>query len=230
MDNDPYFRSPSPSLRGTSPILRPFALAGSVNSLSSSMGGSPALPTAHEDARESDDHDSEGPTILEIGPSPARPVQEGESGISMSSPTKRGLRIHQDSSSTLNSSSKKRDVAAPPAEPPHDSHQQTSSPSAKRPERPQYTQYTSSIMSSDLASEFERSESVPQSYSSGPDYQRGNRTLALGTLMEHVVRLVTRLKGADIISLEQRLKRQNLPGDVSHLAKTTLRDIVSLYV
>lgn len=48
--------------------------------------------------------------------------------------------------------------------------------------------------------------------------------------MEHVVRLVTRLKGADITSLEQRLKRQNLPGDVSHLAKTTLRDIVSIYI
>lgn len=190
--------------------------------------GSPALPTAHEDVRESDEHDSEGPTILEIGPSPVRPLPEGESGISMSSPTKRGLRIHQESSSTLNSSSKKRDVAVQTADLSHDHHEPSTS--AKHSNRPQYTQYTSSIMSSDLASEFERSESMPQSHSSGPDYQRGNRTAALGTLMEHVVRLVTRLKGADITSLEQRLKRQNLPGDVSHLAKTTLRDIVSIYI
>lgn len=221
---DPYVRSPSPSLRGTSPILRPFALTASVNSLSSSLG-SPALATAHEDIRELEDPISEGPTILEIGPSPVKPIHSGESGLSMSSPTKRGLRIHEGSTSAPAASSpNKRDIAVQTYEL---ANGQVGPAPANHPHRPEYKQYTSSIMSSDLASEFERSESVPQSHSSAPDAQRGNRTAALGTLMEHVVRMVTKLKGADIISLEQRLKRQNLPGDVSHLAKTTLRDIVS---
>lgn len=193
--------------------------------------GSPALATAHEDARELDDQDSEGPTILEIGPSPVKPVAEGESGISMSSPTKRGLRIHQSSSTiTADGVPRMRDAAIQTVDAPSHERPSRGASQPDYPSRPSYKQYSSSIMSSDLASEFERSESVPQSQSSGPDVllQRGNRTAALGTLMDHVVKLVTRLKGADIISLELRLKRQNLPGDVSHLAKTTLRDIVSV--
>lgn len=180
--------------------------------------GSPALATAHEDIRELEDPVSEGPTILEVGPSPLKPPMGGESGISMSSPTKHGLRIHQGPVAE----SLKREIAIQTNDSPSDNIHDSAS------NRPEYRQYTSSIMSSDLASEFERSESVPQSQTSAQDGQRANRTAALGTLMEHVVRLVTRLKSADITSLEQRLKRQNLPGDVSHLAKTTMRDIVSL--
>lgn len=181
--------------------------------------GSPALATAHEDIRELEDPVSEGPTILEVGPSPAKPLMNGEqSGLSMSSPTKHGLRIQH----VPSPESTKRDIAVQTNTLPQDSLENSAM------KRPEYRQYTSSIMSSDLASEFERSESVPQSHSSAQEGQRANRTAALGTLMEHVVRLVTRLKGADITSLEQRLKRQNLPGDVSHLAKTTMRDIVSI--
>ena len=47
-------------------------------------------------------------------------------------------------------------------------------------------------------------------------------------LIEHANKLLTRLKGANVASLEVRLKKQNLPGDVGHLAKSTVKDIVSL--
>lgn len=74
----------------------------------------------------------------------------------------------------------------------------------------------------------ERDPSEPVSaHGTGSSHARGNRTAALGSLLDFVTRMVTRLKAADIGSLELRLKRQNLPGDVSHLAKATMRDIVS---
>jgi hypothetical protein len=200
--------------------------------------GSPALATAHEDIREQEENHflEEHPTILEIGPSPVKSLHEGESGLSLSSPTKRGLRIHHaPQSSTPTQSPSKKDIAvqtvnenASERPVPHQSK------SHAQHDRPQLRQYTSSVLSSDLASELDRSESHAQSHQSSSNAvggnssaERGNRTAALNTLMEHVVKLVTRLKGADIISLEQRLKKQNLPGDVSHLAKTTMRDIVS---
>ena len=99
-------------------------------------------------------------------------------------------------------------------------------------QRPQFQQYPSSIVSSDAASEHESSDAYSngrhQPLGAAADVMaRGSRTAALGALLEHVGRLLTKLKGADVLSLEQRLKKQNLPGDVGHLAKSNMRDIVS---
>ena len=99
-------------------------------------------------------------------------------------------------------------------------------------QRPQLQQYSSSILSSDAASEHESSDAYSSSRhqplgAAADVMARGSRTAALGALLEHVGRLLTKLKGADVLSLEQRLKKQNLPGDVGHLSKSNMRDIVS---
>jgi len=56
--------------------------------------------------------------------------------------------------------------------------------------------------------------------------QSNDKTAALMNLVEHANKLLTRLKNANVASLEVRLKKQNLPGDVGHLAKSTVKDIV----
>ncbi|GAA93912.1 uncharacterized protein L969DRAFT_42752 [Mixia osmundae IAM 14324] len=56
---------------------------------------------------------------------------------------------------------------------------------------------------------------------------RDMRTASLPLLTEHVSKLLARLRVADVASLEQRLARQHLPGDVSRLAVSTMRDILT---
>lgn len=58
--------------------------------------------------------------------------------------------------------------------------------------------------------------------------QHDSRTAALGALLEASTKLLLRVKGANVAGLEARLKRQRLPGDVAHLAKSTVKDIVGV--
>lgn len=44
-------------------------------------------------------------------------------------------------------------------------------------------------------------------------------------LVEHLAKLLGKLKSADIPNLNRRLKKQHLPGDVAHLSRTTLRTL-----
>lgn len=44
-------------------------------------------------------------------------------------------------------------------------------------------------------------------------------------LVEHLGKLLVKLKGADVPNLNRRLKKHNLPGDVAHLSRTTLRTL-----
>ncbi|BGP18912.1 hypothetical protein JCM10213v2_006992 [Rhodosporidiobolus nylandii] len=53
------------------------------------------------------------------------------------------------------------------------------------------------------------------------------RTAALGQLIDHVAKLLARVQTADIATQEKRLKKQNLPGDVRHLAQANLRDLTN---
>ncbi|KAK4704848.1 hypothetical protein P7C70_g1369, partial [Phenoliferia sp. Uapishka_3] len=53
------------------------------------------------------------------------------------------------------------------------------------------------------------------------------RTAALGALIEHAGKLLGRIQSADVATLEKRLKKQNLPGDVRHLAQANLKDLVN---
>ena len=47
----------------------------------------------------------------------------------------------------------------------------------------------------------------------------------LTALVEHLAKLLTKLRAADIPTLNKRLKKQHLPGDVSHLSRSTLRTL-----
>jgi hypothetical protein len=67
---------------------------------------------------------------------------------------------------------------------------------------------------------------VPADFSLGVPGVAEDKTMALGLLLDRVTKLLARLKAADLATLETRFKRQNLPGDVRHLSKTTLKDIV----
>ncbi|KAI5478992.1 hypothetical protein MNV49_004396 [Pseudohyphozyma bogoriensis] len=53
------------------------------------------------------------------------------------------------------------------------------------------------------------------------------RTAVLGVLVEHAAKLLARIQSADIVTQENRLKKQHLSGDVRHLAQANLRDVVS---
>ncbi|KAM0751739.1 hypothetical protein T439DRAFT_379835 [Meredithblackwellia eburnea MCA 4105] len=56
----------------------------------------------------------------------------------------------------------------------------------------------------------------------------GHRTTqALGSLIEHAAKLLVRVQSADVVTLEKRLKKQNLPGDVRHLAQANLKELVN---
>jgi len=57
-----------------------------------------------------------------------------------------------------------------------------------------------------------------------------DKTAGLNNLIDHANKLLTRLKNANVASLEVRLKKQNLPGDVSHLARNTVKDIVGHFM
>ena len=205
-----------------SPQLRPLALTASVNSLSSSLGA-PAYPSPHEDIQEAEESVQEGPTILEIGPSPIKPPHQGESGLSKSSPTKHRR-------DTISASMAPPLVAAKDASVQTEPLPSAGSLPSYTSSKPSYSQYTPSIMSSDAISEhssFDHSPHLGHGQSSETLRSGSSRTAALGALMEHVGKLLARLKSADIVSLEARLKKQNLPGDVGYLAKSTMRDIVS---
>ncbi|KPV77247.1 uncharacterized protein RHOBADRAFT_42461 [Rhodotorula graminis WP1] len=60
-----------------------------------------------------------------------------------------------------------------------------------------------------------------------PSSRAEQRTAALGQLIEHAAKLLGRVQGADIATQEKRLRKQNLPGDVRHLAHANLRDLVN---
>ncbi|GAA5896120.1 hypothetical protein JCM6882_008494 [Rhodosporidiobolus microsporus] len=51
------------------------------------------------------------------------------------------------------------------------------------------------------------------------------RTAVLGQLIDHVVKLLSRVQAADIATQEKRLKKQNLAGEVRHVAQANLRDL-----
>ena len=225
LEFDYQHRSTPPGGRSPiSPQLKPFALTASVNSLSSSLGA-PAYPIIHDDIQEAEESVQEGPTILEIAPSPIKPPYQGESGLSKSSPTKH--RRDTVSAATVPSliSAKDASVQTEPIPP-------TSSLPSYTSSKPSYSQYTPSIMSSDALSEhgsFDHPAILAHGQSSETLRNGGNRTAALAILMDHVGKLLGRLKSADIVSLEARLKKQNLPGDVGYLAKSTMRDVVSTH-
>ncbi|UZJ51568.1 hypothetical protein CBS101457_000888 [Exobasidium rhododendri] len=52
------------------------------------------------------------------------------------------------------------------------------------------------------------------------------RTAQLMALLEAIQRIFTRLSNADVETLSKRLQRQNLTGDVGHLARTTVNGIL----
>jgi hypothetical protein len=91
-------------------------------------------------------------------------------------------------------------------------------PPSPTPTHPSVVSYTSELSLSHPASDGGQFDTFVDG--------RTDKTAALGTLMQHVTALLSRLKEADVSSLENRLKKQRLPGDVGHLAKTTVRDIV----
>lgn len=53
-----------------------------------------------------------------------------------------------------------------------------------------------------------------------------SRTAQLSVLIEYTGKLLMRIQSADIASQEKRLKKQNLPGNVRHLAQANLKDLV----
>ncbi|ORY90773.1 hypothetical protein BCR35DRAFT_349697 [Leucosporidium creatinivorum] len=57
--------------------------------------------------------------------------------------------------------------------------------------------------------------------------QVDSRTAVLGTLIEHTSKILARIQSADITTQEKRFKKQNLPGDVRHLAQANLKDVLS---
>lgn len=67
---------------------------------------------------------------------------------------------------------------------------------------------------------------MDQIYSSSGAHD--SRTAVLAKLIEHTSKLLARIQAADIVSQEKRLKKQNLPGGVRHLAQANLKDVVSL--
>lgn len=54
------------------------------------------------------------------------------------------------------------------------------------------------------------------------------KTALLADLMRDASGLLSRIQGANVAALEARLRKQNLRGDVKHLASSAMRDIVSV--
>ncbi|WVQ69886.1 uncharacterized protein L199_008109 [Kwoniella botswanensis] len=52
-----------------------------------------------------------------------------------------------------------------------------------------------------------------------------NRAGILLVVVEHMSRILARLRDADVPTLNKRLKKHNLPGDVGHLSQTTMRSL-----
>ena len=68
----------------------------------------------------------------------------------------------------------------------------------------------------------------PQESSEPPDVaEETAKGDVLLTLIEHLHRVLMRLRVTDIRTLNRRLKRHNLPGDVSHLSQSTLRSLLA---
>lgn len=56
-------------------------------------------------------------------------------------------------------------------------------------------------------------------------HERGSG--ALVALVEHMTRLLTRLRSADVPTLTKRLRKQHLPGDVGHLSRSTIKTLLN---
>ena len=209
--------------RPNSPSLRPLALGTYATSIPLTFGSylsSPVLPTSLEDSREADDP-LEGPAIVEIAPSPEKLPQASESVVRSSSL----LQKAQDAGHSPRAPMKDIGVQTESRMPLISSPKQSLSTGPRLP----HLHYQSSVLSSEAASDPDYIDSSLGNYgqNGAGEAPRGNRTAAVAALIDNVMRLLTKLKGADIYSLEQRLKKQNLPGDVAHLAKSTIKDIVS---
>lgn len=82
-----------------------------------------------------------------------------------------------------------------------------------------------------IRSTSELGDSTPSAERSSPALpsaaakQRETRTAQLMTLLDFVQRLFARLTTADVDTLTKRLQRQNLTGDVGHLARVTVNGI-----
>lgn len=253
-DGDIYDQPISPSLghlipSSSSPKLRPLTLGSSVGSLSSSIGaggmGSPLMPTYEDPQAEEAETEAEieeGPTILEISPSPVKPLLQGPSGLTATSPERQRREItltplpqEEDHKSSREMGVQTDGPYFGEPQPGNKPDVQDEAEGVSRSSAAVYRTdtYQSSILSSDATSDHgmfdqnQLSQTTHDAQSSLAKHERGSRTAAIGVLVEHVGRLLNRIKGSDVLSLEQRLKRQHLPGDVGHLAKSTLRDIVS---
>lgn len=192
--------------------------------MSSSVGApmaSPKLPVPVEDENEVDESLAEGPTILEIAPTPLKSTDVTHISLDqVTSAVVSPTRSKKGSLPSALTSTRDMAVQTEAAELPP-----TPIPLSMRSD---FQQYQSSLLSSDAASESDH-HGTDSSHRLTPLSAEAalNRTASLSTLVEHVAKILTRIKSADVASLELRLKRQNLPVDVSHLAKSTLRDIVS---
>lgn len=58
------------------------------------------------------------------------------------------------------------------------------------------------------------------------EFSLETRTAALSALIEHTSKLLGRVQAADVASQERRLRKQNLPGDVRHVAQANLQAVV----
>lgn len=52
-----------------------------------------------------------------------------------------------------------------------------------------------------------------------------NRSGTFLAVLDHISKILTKLRNADISNLNKRLKKQHLPGDVGHLSRSTLRNL-----
>lgn len=50
---------------------------------------------------------------------------------------------------------------------------------------------------------------------------------ALVALVDHMTRILTRLRSADVPTLTKRLRKQHLPGDVGHLSQSTMKTLLA---
>ena len=220
-----YGRSPSPSARA----LKPLTLGSSVGSTTSSLY-SPRLSSSRQQSVDGDNysrrqsvdvdasritHDdldpelstSSAPMITETGPSPVKSLHAKQSALTLTSPS----RQRPDPMANFD----KREVGVQ-----SDVELPSSATASRVPHaRTSFAESSSSVPASDLAS-----------LRSGPDRTEQTNvpqgSAPLTSMVEHITKLVQRLKSADLGSLEARLKRQNLPGDVQHLARSTVLDLV----
>jgi len=164
---------------------------------------SPGIPTL----REAPSQDALGPVSVPMG--------EASSSQRLSAPFRQLSLVPRADAST------QTDAVPATLAPPRLSH----APTALSYERstPELTASNASDALSDgdraaFFGSFDNSGAVPSS--------SDNRVAALGKLLDHGKGLFVRLKGCDVVSLEARLRKQHLPGDVKHLSKSSIHDLV----